>query len=212
MFKLTHQLPSEVVIACSGGMDSMAALHWLNKSHKVKKVINIHHQTGNFADQAADFVEKQAKEMGLEVEVLKITEVIPPSGVSKEEWWRDQRYQLLEKATNLPIIIAHQMNDCLEEYLINTIVRGRRGTIPYRRGKCIRPFRQWKKIDLCNYIQENDIHFLDDPSNKDTKYLRNFVRINLVPHTIQINPGIWKIIREQIAIQDIRDREKKNGL
>jgi tRNA(Ile)-lysidine synthase len=127
-----------------------------------------------------------------------------PTGESPEAYWREQRYTFLDKVArdaDLPIVLGHQMGDCLEEYLICTLKRGYTGTIKYRRGDCIRPFRLWKREDILRYATEERVPFLEDPMNADIKYLRSFVRFVLVPQVLKVNPGIWNIVERLIIVE-----------
>lgn len=204
MFKLVHPLPEKCIVACSGGVDSMSVLHWLTKNktskNRVKNVVYVHHNTGVFADRCLNLVSLYCATNDLSFQFFQI-QGHPPKGESKENWWRNERYKCFNKAYpegDTPIILAHQFNDCLEEYLMNVLVRGRMGTIPYRNGRCIRPFRLWEKEDIYSYAKTNKVPYEDDPSNGDTKYLRNYIRSNVIKEAFAVNRGFNKIVRRMI--------------
>lgn len=199
MFRLTHPLPEKYWVAVSGGVDSMAALHWLSKPSRADSllgVVHINHNTGAYSDNAAQYVRNHCELEGLELREKKLTNK-PPSGVSKEEFWRDARYDFFGQ-TEEPIILAHNFDDCLEEYIMCTMVRGFPGTIPYRRGHCVRPFRLWKKKDILSYAQRNNIDWLEDPTNQATKFTRNYIRHELVPRILELNPGVYNIVERLV--------------
>lgn len=209
-FRLTHPLPKRCIVAVSGGVDSLSALHFLSQVEgRVDRVIHINHASGSFAQEAESLVREVCGQKRINLTVREI-EVHMGEGESRENFWRIQRYRFFwdEWAKfNLPIVLAHNMNDCLEEYVICTMIRGYMGTIPYQHGCCIRPFRLWKRQDIESYAGKNDIRWLQDPSNDDdVKFLRAKVRRRLVPRLRNLNPGIYNIVEKVIREQDKRDQ------
>lgn len=204
MFKLTHPLPKKCLVAVSGGMDSMAAFHWLNRvPGRVAGVVHFNHKTGDFSDRAAQFVAEEAKELHLPFYIDILNESVA-GGEGPEAFWREHRYAFLDRIAEivcLPIVLAHQLDDCVEEYLICTLKRGYTGTIQYQRGDCIRPFRLWKRELIHKYVMEEGINFIDDPMNRDVTYLRSYVRYELMPKVLQVNPGIYGMV-ERLILKD----------
>ena len=191
----------------------MAVLHWLNKPNSgLIGVVHVVHNTPH-SMEAANFVNWYCEEKGIWFAGSMISEEDPPKGESKESWWRDQRYDCFEnliygEESDNPIILAHHFDDCLEEYIMCTMIRGYSGTIPYSRGRCIRPFRLWKKKDILGYAERNEIPYIEDPSNEDTKFKRNYIRHELVPQILKMNPGVYNIVRVAIRKQDEHDTQK----
>lgn len=182
----------------------MSALHFLRKPSRngLLGVVHINHGTPH-AKEAELFVKSFCKMTHLPIMSYKIPGD-PPKGKSKECWWRDQRYSCFNSVLGkAPIILAHNFDDCLEEYLMCTIVRDYRGTIPYSHGRCIRPFRLWKRKDIEEYANRNSVMFIEDPSNKDTQFTRNYIRKNIVPHALKINPGLYKIVKRVMKEQNV---------
>lgn len=213
MFRLTHPLPSKYWVAISGGIDSAAVFRWLNQPSRrdnMLGVVYVNHGTkyGERVEWLLNvFYEKKYK-----VPVLRFrVEGEPPKGESKEKWWRDQRYSFFEQVPgDDPIILAHHLDDCLEEMIMCNFVRGYNATIPYRNGRCIRPFRLWKKKDIRGYIARSNEElgpapFFEDPSNKDTNHKRNFIRHEIVPAMLKLNPGVYKIVERLIGETDERE-------
>ena len=94
MIKLQGKLPRRVYLACSGGVDSMAALDFLRRKHDVH-VLHFDHGTEH-GRQAKEFVEEYCMRRGIPVTTGEIRGRVPP-GSSREEWWREQRYNFLNK-------------------------------------------------------------------------------------------------------------------
>lgn len=203
-FQLTHSLPNKCWVAVSGGMDSMAALHWLNKAKKVSGVLHVNHHTGEFSTKAQTLVAEQARYLRLPVATMDYHD---PD--KSEEAMRNARYQWFNAMSHENIVVAHNMNDCLEEYIMCTMKRGYIGTIPYRHGNVIRPFRKWKRADIACYAIINKIKFINDPSNTDTNYMRNHIRHNIVPQVTWLNYGIFSLVDKAIDIQDEYDNPNK---
>jgi tRNA(Ile)-lysidine synthase len=212
--KLTHPLPKQCIVAVSGGVDSVAALHFLSQvKSRVTGVIHINHATGQFADDAEELVRRTCENQRIDLTVRTIQDQ-KEGGDSLEDFWRAQRYRFFEEeAAGMgpvppPIVLAHNMDDCLEEYVICTMLRGYLGTIPYQHGPCIRPFRLWKRRDIERFAAEHRLRWLEDPSNSDSKFLRAGVRRLLTPRIRFINPGIYSIVEKAIKEQDERGKNE----
>ena len=206
MFELTHKLPEKCLVAVSGGVDSVAALHWLSrKPGRVQGIVHVNHGT-KFSERSEAAACALGKLYGLPVQVHRFdAQWFGNPGDSLESVWRDMRYESFEtvhKLTGLSIVLAHNFNDCLEEYLICTMVRGYFGTMPYAHGPCIRPFRKWKRSDIVDYAARNSLEWVEDPSNKDEKFLRTRIRHQVVPLVKNVNPGIWNLVEKAMDTQD----------
>jgi len=70
--------------------------------------------------------------------------------------------------------------------------------IPYRRGNVVRPFRSTRKRDLQLWAHLNNVPYVEDDSNLDTCYTRNYIRHEMMPHVLKVNPGIHKTIKKKI--------------
>ena len=194
MIHITGKIPRQVAIAVSGGIDSMGALDFLRRAHDVV-VLHYNHGTP-YAPKAEALVRAYCIEHKLTI-VLGRCEEEMPAGVSKEAWWRDQRYKFFTEATDLPIITAHHLDDQVENYLF-TALNGKPFLIPHKRDQFIRPFITTEKTDFTLWCVRKGVPTIDDPSNEDTKYRRNYIRHTLMPHVLNINPGIKKVIRKKV--------------
>ncbi len=218
MIHLTTKLPedNQFFVACSGGVDSMAVLHWLSKgSRKPYGIIHVHHNTGSYADAASKFVGERYKDYCDNFFLERVTSS-PPKGTSKESWWREQRYTLFDKVIrdtkkDYPIILAHNLDDCVEQYIISTTIRIKRHPIISYRGpsNTIRPFRTWPKKEIIAYAQRNGLQWLEDPSNTNTNFVRNKVRHEVLPMIAKINPGIYSHVKRLIIHEDLQGPESR---
>jgi tRNA(Ile)-lysidine synthetase-like protein len=188
----------------------MAAWHWLSRvEDRVRGVVHMNHNTGSFADRAQGRVEETSKMLGVPCFTRKLDRTVE-QGRSPEDWWREQRYRWFEEVSatneNLPIVVAHTLDDCAEEYVMCVMVRGFSGTIPYKRGPCVRPFRLWKKCDIREYASNANLAWDEDPANDQVlKYKRAKIRHDILPAVRVLNPGIYKFIERAVREQDAYD-------
>ena len=194
MIHITGKIPKRVAIAVSGGIDSMAVLDFLRRS---RDVVVLHYNHGTpYAPKAEALVRAYCMEHKLTIIIGRCEEEMP-AGVSKEAWWRDQRYKFFTEATSLPIVTAHHLDDQVENWIF-TSMNGNPFLIPHQRDQFIRPFVTTEKNDFTLWCVRKGVPTIDDPTNDDTKYRRNYIRHTMMPHVLTINPGIKKTIRKKI--------------
>jgi len=189
MIKLQGKIPRTVVLACSGGVDSMAALDFLRKNHQVT-VAYFNHKTEH-GIKAGNWLREQCRTKYLDVRYREHTlEGNCPKDTSKEEWWRNERYNWLTSSFyGQDVITVHHLDDCVETWIWSSM-HGQGKIIPYRHHNVIRPFRLTRKRDLEMWANLNNVEYLEDDSNKDTCYTRNYIRHEMMPHVLKVNPGI----------------------
>ena len=193
MIKFLGKIPKKIVLACSGGSDSMAILNFLTKGGRDIEVAHINHRTKH-GFEASQFVEKFCWNNGIKFHCsLVATE--RPAKTSLEEFWRNERYKFLENFSD-PIITAHHLDDAIETWLF-TAMHGEARLIPYSRDNIIRPFLITTKNDLDDWCKRHSIPFIKDPSNLDVKHPRNRIRNIIMKDVLEINKGIHKVIRKK---------------
>jgi tRNA(Ile)-lysidine synthase len=119
---------------------------------------------------------------------------------------RDLRYQWFEEiraANNYDYIaLAHHQNDSIETLLLNltrgTGISGLHGILP-KRGKLIRPLLFLSRQQIDEIIEKENIDFVEDSSNETTKYARNKIRLNVIPHLREINPNLEHTFAQNMA-------------
>jgi tRNA(Ile)-lysidine synthase len=200
MIKLQGKLPRNIAVAVSGGVDSMAALDFLKRSHNVT-VLHFHHGTGH-ADQAHAFVTKYCRKHDLSYQTDNLHGDTIPPGRSREDYWREKRYKFLEKCGDIPVITCHHLDDCVETWLFSSL-HGNPKIIPYRRHNIIRPFRMTRKRDFELWAHVHNVPYLIDPSNADTGFRRNYIRHEMMPHALEVNPGIHKMISKKVKEDEV---------
>ncbi len=194
MIKIQGKLPRKVYLACSGGIDSMTLLHFLRNNHDVT-VLHFDHRTENSLI-ALDFVDDYCLKNDIEFIYAK-NRRDKPKDKSHEEWWREGRYEFLDRFTDAPVITGHHLDDCVETWIFSSL-HGTGKIVPYRRKNIIRPFRLNMKRDIELWGNMHNVAHIEDPSNSDTKYTRNYIRHTLMPHALKVNPGLYKTIKKKV--------------
>ena len=196
MFKLLVPLPRQITVALSGGVDSIAAVDFLSRCHAVKCAF-FHHGTTN-SERAAEFVREFCHSRGLELITGHITSDRVP-GTSPEEHWRNQRYEFLESIAG-PVVTAHNLDDSVETYL-HSALHGQPKTIPLYRNNIVRPFLTTPKAEFVSWCTRKNIAWCEDTSNQDTAYTRNYIRHELMPHALHVNPGLGRVVARIVERQ-----------
>ena len=199
VIKVQGKIPRDVGVAISGGVDSMCILNFLRQNHNVT-AYHFNHGTKN-ADLFERFVRAACAKLEIPIVVGDIKKS-RPKGKSLEEHWRDERYAFL-KEQDQTIVLGHHLDDCVETYLFN-MCNGKDYTMPYRHHNCIRPFRLNKKAEIVERLKTRpDVMWVEDPSNIDDKFKRNYIRWNLLPEALNVNPGLYKVIAKRIKDEPI---------
>jgi tRNA(Ile)-lysidine synthase len=200
MIRLLGKIPNDnFYVACSGGVDSMVILDFLFNGGYKPKVAHFDHLTEHGA-QARTFVREQCKKYGVEMHVdcpARKRDV----DESQEEYWRNERYRFFESLDG-PVITAHHLDDAVEWWLF-TSMHGWPKLIPYERNNVIRPFLLTEKEELRSWAVRKGVEVIEDPSNHDTKYMRNLIRHRIVPNALVVNPGLRKVVRKEIQKENI---------
>lgn len=194
MLKLLNPIPKDVIVAFSGGVDSVAVTDFLSRKHNVTCAF-FHHAT-SASDDAFEFVTKFCSDRSLPL-VIGHIDLDKPKELSMEEHWRNQRYRFLEDLP-LPVITAHHLDDCIETYIFGSL-HGQPKVIPNRRNNIVRPFLTTPKQSFLDWCLRKNLTWCDDQSNNNIKYMRNYIRKEIVPKALVVNPGLGKIIKKIIV-------------
>lgn len=196
MIKILGKIPNEVVVACSGGVDSMAVVDFLRNGKKKVIIAHFNHLT-EYGNRAEVFVKKYCEKNGLEFVGAQMQEKVP-KGVSKEAFWREHRYAFLRSEfKNQFVITCHHLDDSAETWFFKAC-HGQPSLIPYRNNGVFRPFLLNKKSVLVDWCTKRGVPWLEDPSNQHKKYMRNLIRHELMPVVSKVNGGLDKVISRMI--------------
>lgn len=188
---------ARLVLAVSGGADSMAMLHGAARLGRWPlTVAHLDHGLRNDSADDAAFVADAAAALDLPA-VVHRTDVAALSraeGLSIEEAGREARYRFLDEVAGDDGLIAtaHTLDDSAETVLLN-LLRGSGLTgaagIPPRRGRVVRPLLHARRAELRALLDEAGQGYRDDPSNDDPAYLRNRLRAEVLPLLEELRPG-----------------------
>jgi len=192
---------SRVLVACSGGPDSLALLHVLKELAKpfglTLAVAHLDHGLRG-ARSAADarFVATTAHALGLDSEIAQIK----PPGRSEDALRRARHAFLAEAARDLScdaIALGHTADDQAETVLLRlargTGVLGLAAMRP-RRGRVVRPLLEASREDVVAYLKDRGLKARKDLTNADRRYARNFVRAEILPKLAHLNPQIGRAL------------------
>jgi len=189
------KIPMDIYVAASGGPDSMAVLDFLIRGGRKITVLHFDHGTKHGED-AREFIREYCQSRDIKLIIgNEIRE--RDSNESMEEYWRDMRYQFLDQYSDKPIVMAHNLDDQVMSWVF-TSLNGLPKLIPYNRRNVIRPFIVTSKQNMIDWCERNGVPYLTDPSNDDTRYMRNFIRKEILPSALVVNPGLYKVILKKI--------------
>jgi len=188
-----------ILIAVSGGIDSMVLLHLYFAAGYKTGIANCNfHLRGDESDGDESFVKSVAENMDMDYHQQDFdTEgVANESGISIQMAARNLRYLWFEEIRKEHgynyIATAHNQDDEIETFFINlsrgTGIRGLTG-IPVRSEKVIRPLLFASRESIVDYATKHNIRFREDSSNASDEYLRNRVRHQLIPMLEEENPS-----------------------
>ena len=180
-----------ICLALSGGLDSMVLLTLMHThlSERYKmRAIHVNHNLHEKSDAWSIFCKEQCERMNID---LMIKSIHPESdGFGLEANARDQRYNVIKESlnSNETLLTAHHKDDQLETILFRifrgTGVDGLRGIIRFRNDGMniiFRPLLNFSRADLENYASIKNIAWIEDGSNKDSSFDRNYIRKYLTP-------------------------------
>ncbi len=202
-----------IIIAVSGGSDSIALLHILSSLYPSLKRIAVYIDHGLRPHEVAAeklLVEQQAMSLAATFvsQEIDVASAHKQQKCSLEEIARKLRYKALEtirrKYQAQATAVGHTSDDQAEEVLLR-LIRGSGsaglGGMAMQNGVIIRPLLQESKKSLRKYLQRHSISYCEDSSNNDTRFLRNKIRQDLLPHLEQeYNGSIRKTLLQTASI------------
>ncbi len=185
-----------LLIALSGGVDSVVLADIFCK---LNYNISLAHCNFNLREKEADIDQKFCQDLANKIDSDFYTvnfdteNYASKNKISIQMAARELRYnwfhKLMEENSLDYLLTAHHLNDSLETFLINisrsTGLKGLLG-IP-EKGNIVRPLSIYSKSDIKEYAKSNDLIWREDKSNKSDKYLRNYIRLNVVPELENMN-------------------------
>ena len=222
LFKKTDR----ILLAVSAGIDSVVMADLF---HQAGFNFGIAHCNfglrGKESDGDETFTQKLARQYKVPFFTTRFntSEFASSRKISIQMAARELRYTWFEEIRSVEkfdfIATAHHLDDQVETFLINLIrgtgISGLHG-ISAKQGFIIRPLLFLYRNEIAEYARENRIPFREDSSNNDDKYIRNKIRLNIIPLLEEINPEVRQTITSEIKIlggwEDIGKKEIKRKI
>lgn len=186
-------LPARFVVAFSGGADSTALLHALAVSRKEHQValaaVHVNHGLHKDAEHWARHCAAFAASLDVPFESVNVT-VRLEDGQGVEAAARDARYAALARLIGPSdwLLSAHHADDQAETLLLNLLrgsgpagIAGIGVKQPFAGAELVRPLLRVSGQDLRDYASAHGLEWIEDPSNLDTRFDRNYLRKELIP-------------------------------
>ena len=186
--------PARVVLAVSGGADSMTLLDAAAAvaPGRIARVATFDHRTGDHARAAAALVERAARALGLRTVVGRAER---PLAGADEAAWREARWRFLRDVAareGARVATAHTRDDQAETVAIRLLrgagPRGLAGL--YARSDVDRPLLEVGRAEVLGYVAARDLDHATDPANASRAHLRNRIRLDLLPLLRAARPAL----------------------
>jgi tRNA(Ile)-lysidine synthase len=178
-------LVAPVVVACSGGADSVALLVLAAEAGLAPVAVHVDHALRAASAADVDVVRRAAEHLGVPWRSVRVA--VGP-GPNLEARARDARYGALQVAREelgaTAILVAHTADDQAETVLLNVLrgsaAAGLAGMAP-RRGTIVRPLLQLRRSDVRAVVAARGLAIVEDPTNADVRWRRAWIRHEVLP-------------------------------
>ena len=179
---------NRIIIAVSGGMDSMALFSLLHSREKFDLVIaHVNHHLRGDSNKDESLVQRACRSLGIQFFSTSLNPGKIKKGESVEQWGRNHRYrffnEVMAKTKANWVMTAHHGNDQVETVLMNLSrqsgISGLCG-IGKQTKNVLRPLLGFTKKELTDFVMRNEIPFREDSTNSELSNPRNFIRHKVV--------------------------------
>jgi tRNA(Ile)-lysidine synthase len=212
MLERYHQPNTKIVLAFSGGVDSRLLLELLSRYQRQRPLVccavYVHHGLSSNADDWAEKCMQWAKQAGIFCSVEHVNLDLN-SGESIELLAREARYQALSKHIQKGdlLLTGQHADDQVETFLL-ALKRGSgpKGlssmaeSMPFAGGTLVRPLLVIKREQIEAAAKKQGLDWVEDESNQDTRYDRNFLRHRIVPELYERWPSIHQSVQRSASL------------
>lgn len=205
------------VLAYSGGVDSRVLLHLLSQLSLPLRAVYIDHGLQSASKHWAEHCRQTCADLNIPFEVITV-DAKARNGESPEAAARDARYDALAKIIGEQdcLLTAQHRDDQAETFLLQ-LFRGAGAaglsamaeSERFSRGWLLRPLLAISRDDVMQYARTHGLQWVDDPSNQDTRFDRNFLRADILPRLQQRWPALTQILlraaQQQVENQQLLD-------
>ena len=194
---IKHHPQAPLVVAYSGGVDSQVLLHAIAELKRQNVIeqnvlaIHVNHGLSTNATQWQSFAEQQCQQLNICFKTINV-EVIDKPQISLEAQARERRYQALENISpnNAIILTGHHQDDQVETFFLSLkrgsglkglSAMGYESEFGDKNQVLIRPLLAISRESIVKYAQEHQLEWIEDESNSDTRFDRNFLRQDILP-------------------------------
>lgn len=220
----------DIVVAYSGGVDSQVLLYALAQLKQNKLISNaitvchVNHGLSSNASAWQEFAKKECAKLSIKL-VIKAVDIQAQAQQSLEELARDARYDALKSLTDKKslVLTGHHSDDQSETFLL-ALKRGAglKGLSSMKiesqlaQHLLIRPLLNTSRQEIVSYAKEHQLNWIEDESNTDTSFDRNFIRQTIMPLMLDRWPSISKTINRSashcLAGQELLDELAEQDL
>jgi tRNA(Ile)-lysidine synthase len=201
-FNQSRNKMKSMTVALSGGVDSVVLLHLLHqlqkRHHFTLKASHVHHGLSEDADQWVKFCEALCRKLSIDLEVHHI-QLPKKKSLGIEGEARRLRYEKLLQAKTDVVVLAHHEDDQAETFLLQLIrgagVKGLSSMAHFDEDRHLwRPLLIASRMDIESYAKRHKLKWIEDESNKNTTFDRNFIRLKVLPFLKNRFSHITKVI------------------
>ncbi|QEY24872.1 tRNA lysidine(34) synthetase TilS [Neisseria animalis] len=199
---------SRIEVGLSGGLDSVVLLHLLARAARQHRfdlrAVHVHHGLSENADIWAGFCQNLCSRLNIPLRVVRIQ--IEQDGSGIEAAARKQRYRVFADGLSDIVALAHHQDDQAETFLLAAVrgggLRGLAAMPVWRnlnsQTRIWRPLLEFGRCDLAAYAEEQGLDYVEDESNADNRFLRNWFRNEVLPHWQLRIPSVQRHILANI--------------
>lgn len=209
-------LPNKFCVAFSGGMDSTVLLHVMKNIIDEKSQIRAIHINHNIVDNSKVWTKtckSICKNFGIDIEIISLE--VTHNGYGLEAAARDERYKKLKEKLyeNEYLLTAHHEEDQMETVFLRMArgtgldgLQGINEKYSFGEGIIFRPMLEVSKTSVMDYAKEHQLKWVEDSSNQDTHFDRNFLRKKIIPQFRERWPSIASSVSRlsQLSAQNIK--------
>lgn len=197
-----HLIDSEpITVAVSGGIDSIAACHFLSRFKDVT-IFHFNHRLSPQNDAMEEAIVAFSDKFGIARNIARNPHKY--TGGSIEDFARRCRLEAMNQRHE-HVILAHHLDDAIEGYCLN-FLRGHTNHTPipakttFEQCTVYRPFLLTSKREFHAYIHQHELwdFVVHDESNNDTKLQRNWIRHKMIPLINERYEGLEKVVRKKV--------------
>ncbi len=190
----------KILLAVSGGKDSVLMAHLFKQAGYNFSIAHCNFNLrGEESLRDQNFVSALADELNVPFYFINFDTKTYANDhkISLQMAARELRYQFFEDIRQQhgyqKIAIAHHQNDAIETVLINLVrgtgIAGLHGILP-NKGSIIRPLLCFTSDEIAKIVKQNNFTYVEDSSNASTKYMRNRIRLAVIPELKKLNPSL----------------------